>query len=324
MILPLLIVLLSSADADAPRLNNGKIQGVVVNGSRGDEPIGDVEVLLRGGFDGVLEPLARTRTDMYGKFVFDDVPLDPAMVYLPGADRDGVHYPGTRIRFDLADRLAHVTVVAFDAVESPSPLIVERHDIDLTLQPDVMEISETLLVTNNSRASYVGEQVGDRPPATFRLSVPANFDRVTFDSEFYGRRFRVVDRQPVTDIPWPPGGRELKFTYRIPIEASGGTFRRPLDAPSRRVTLRVRGRNQDEASCNLARANESHAEILFASAGGELAAGHIIELQIGTLPFPWMQYTRWGSLLALAVLTTATALVLRRRDGVSLSAARSE
>ena len=97
----------------------------------------------------------------------------------------------------------------------------------------------------------MGTPVGDQPPVTLRLSIPANFDRVTFDSEFYGRRFRIADHQLVTDIPWPPGERELSFTYRVPVESSSGLFRRRLDMASRKVTLRVRGKSSDQMSCNL-------------------------------------------------------------------------
>lgn len=321
MIAPLLIAISSLANADAQPAHIGKIQGVVVNGTRGNEPIADIEVLLRAGPDGALEPVVKTRTDMYGKFVFEDLPLDPAIVYLPGADRDGVHYPGERARIDFGSRFPHVRLVTFDAARAPSPLIVRRHDIALDVQQDVIEISETLVVTNPSRTTYVGEQLEDTPPVTLRLSVPPTFDRVTFGSEFYGRRFRIVDHQPVTDIPWPPGERELKFAYRIPIDATGGMFRRTLDTPCRNLTLRVRGPKTDEVLGNLERVDKGTNEIVFAAK--ELHAGHTIELQIGNLPFPWMQYTRWGSLLALAALTFATAIVLRRRDGACRSPERS-
>jgi hypothetical protein len=156
-----------------------------------------------------------------------------------------------------------------------------------------------------------------------RLSVPTNFDRITFGSEFYGRRFRIVDHQPVTDIPWPAGERELKFGYRIPISQTGGVFRRPLDMPCRNLTLRVRGKNADEISCNLDLAKQERNELVFASGDKALRAGHIIELRIGTLPFSWTEYTRWGSLIALAALSLATAVILRRRGDVSRSARRS-
>ena len=195
--------------------------------------------------------MAKTKTDLYGKFAFAHVPLEPTIVYLPGADRDGVHYPGQRVRLDPRNPIGHVTLVVFDAVKAPSPLLATRHDIDVHVEQHVMEITETLVVTNRSRATYVGQPVGDMPPVTLRLSIPENFDRVTFGSEFHGRRFLIVDHRVVTDIPWPPGDGELKFTYRVPLEGSAGLFRRPLDLPSSNVRIRVRAKDAQQVSCNL-------------------------------------------------------------------------
>jgi hypothetical protein len=81
--------------------------------------------------------------------------------------------------------------------------------------------------------------------------------------------------------------------------------------------LKMRGHDTDEVSCNLAQAKGDREAIVFASAGERLAAGDLIELQIGAPPFPWTQFGRWGSVIGLAGLALATAAVLRRRDGLS-------
>jgi hypothetical protein len=302
------------AGADVSPETTGTIQGVVVNGSHGNEPVVDADVVLRAGQDGLLEPVAETKTDKHGKFVFEELPFDPTVVFLPGADRDGVHYSGKRLQLDLARPNAQVTIRAFDAIKSPSPLQALRHDIEVTVEPRVMIISETMLVANRSGNTYVGEPLENEPPVTLRLSVPANFDRVTFGSEFYGRRFRIVDHQVVTDIPWPPGERELKFTYRIPLENSGGLFRRPLDLPCSKVSLRVRGEEAKKISCNLPSARPGGGETVFASVDEQLRAGYTLELQVGKLPIRWMLYARWSSLGALCVLAFGTIAIHRLRD----------
>jgi hypothetical protein len=234
MTLSLLAVLLASTGLDASPEQSGTIRGIVVNGSHDDEPIGKADVVLRAGRDGPLEPIAKTKTDLYGKFILDHVPLDPTVVYLPGADRDGVHYPGNRIRLSQSNPTTQVAIRAFDAAATPSPLHAQRHDIDVTFESQVLVIRETMQITNRSRKTYVGERVGNELPVTLKLSVPANFDRVTFGNEFYGRRFRIVDHQVVTDIPWPPGERELSFTFsltafrsRAVAECSGGRWTCP-------------------------------------------------------------------------------------------------
>jgi hypothetical protein len=293
----------------------GSIQGAVVNGTHGNQPLEDVEVVLRAGADGELVAVAETKTDRYGKFVFEQVPLDATLVYLPGANRDGVHYPGPRVRLDPSDRIAQVTIVVFDAVTTPCPLVAKRHDVDVTVDEQVLKITETLLISNPSRATYVGQSMGNGPPVTFWLSIPKNFDRVTFDKEFFGRRFFVVDHRPITEMPWLPGEQELKFTYRVPLVESAGQFRRTVDVPSSDVRVRVHGAAKRHVSCNLPRSDATDGPLVFAAAGEPLARDFAIELQIASLPFPWMQYARWGAVVALVVLAGATVAIphLRRR-----------
>ena len=293
----------------------GTIQGAVVNGTHGNQPLEDVDVVLRAGADGELVAVAETKTNRYGKFVFEQVPLEPTLVYLPGANRDGVHYPGQRVRLDPSNRVAQVSIVVFDAVTAPCPLVAKRHDIEVTVDEQVLKISESLLISNPSWATYVGQSMGNGPPVTFWLSIPKNFDRVTFDKEFFGRRFVVVDHRPVTEMPWLPGEQELRFTYRVPLVESAGQFRRTLDVLSSDVRVRVHGADQRPVLCNLPRTDATDSLFVYAAVGKQLARGFTIELQIASLPFPSLQYGRWGSVVALVVLVGATLAVphLRRR-----------
>ncbi len=314
MIKPLLILLLALGSTDDSPEATGTIKGVVHNGSRSDAPIADADVMLRAGQGGPLETVAVTKTDKIGKFAFKGIPLDPAIVLLPGADRDGIHYPARRIHLDRAHPDAEASIRVFDAVRSPSPLKALRHVIDVTVESQVMLIRERLVVTNESRHTFVGERVDKEPPVTLRLSVPPNFDHVTFGSEFYGRRFRIVEHQLVTEVPWTPGERELKFTYRIPLEGSGGLFRRPLDIPCDAVSVRVHGAVAKKVRCDLPVARQSGDDISFVSGAKQLPAGHVIELQVGTLPFPWAFYARWGAVATLVVLIIGTVTVNRFRS----------
>jgi hypothetical protein len=320
MVLILLSLTIGISAAVSPPEPAGAIQGAVVSGTHGQQPLAGVEVVLRAGADGELVAVAKTTTDRYGKFVFPQVPLDPSLVYQPGANRDGVHYPGQRVRLDANERVAQATIVVFDAISTPCPLVAKRHDIDVTVDGQVLTITESLLLHNPSRATYVGQSMGAAPPPTFWLSIPQNFDRVTFDKEFFGRRFFVVDHRPVTDMPWLPGERELRFTYRIPLVESAGQFRRTIDVPSSAVRVRVHGADQRRTSCNLPESSDApDGQLVFAPAGEQLARDFTIVLQIASLPFPWMQYARWGAIVVLAALAGATVAIPPLRQRLSHS-----
>ena len=313
MIALLLAMFMMIADLDHPKGPTGTIQGVVLNGTRDGEPIADAEVTLRAGPNGPLTPVETTTTDIYGKFRFRDLPLSPTVVYLPGADRDGVHYPGRRVQLDADNRIAHVRIIAFDAVAAPSPLAASRHEIDVEVKEHSLEIVETIVVSNPSQRTYVGEPRGNMPPITLRLSIPENFDRVTFNREFFGRRFHVMDHRVATDLPWPPGDAGIQFSYRLPIAESNGLFRRPLDLPSSNVRVRVRNADRQRVTCNLSPPALADEFTTFAPADTLLPAGYVIEVQIGGLPFEWARYLRWAAFVALCALLLGTLMVGRRQ-----------
>lgn len=312
--LSLMLGVATSEDfADPPVEPSGIIQGVVVDGTNDGKPLEGADVILRAGTDGEMVSVAETKTDRYGKFLIEHVPPDPAIVYMPGANRDGVHYPGRRVRLDANNQAAYVRIVAFAAVTSPNPLVAKRHDIDLGLDGQALTVTERLSLSNPTRTTYVGQSMGNGPPVTFWLSIPKSFDRVTFEREFFGRRFIVVDHRPVTDVPWLPGEHELRFTYHVPLAESGGRFVRPLDVPNSHVRVCVHDTSAGRVSCNLPRAEAADGEVIFASAGGPLPESFALELTIKAVPFPWMQYARWGALIALVALAAATALLHRLR-----------
>ena len=145
-----------------------------------------------------------------------------------------------------------------------------------------------------------------------RLAIPEDFDRTTFHKEFFGRRFVLVNDRLVTGVPWPPGRRELRFTYVIANDKRQRVWRRPLDLPCDEVHLTVQGVGADEVVCNLSPSGSTHqGAVSFASKGTVLPAGHEIRLELGHLPVPVMTYARWvalallSGLIAIAIATNA-------------------
>lgn len=314
-IMPLMILALSFTTADYRTPETGIIRGVVVNGSQGDKPLTNAKVILQAGANGMMEPVGETTSGSDGRFEFDNVPIDPALTLLAGAERDGIHYPGGRFQLNASRTNADVRIRAFDSVRIPSPLQASYHQIEVTVEDKVLVVKEALQIANRTTSTYIGDANGDVPPTTLRLSLPPNFDRVTFGSEFFGRRFQVTDHRPGTDIPWPPGERALTFMYRIPLEESGSLFQRTLDLPTENLTVHVLGAGGAKLRCNLATAKQANDEAIFAARNQHLTAGFTIELQIGEPPIPWAQYARWGAVGTLGLLVASTAGVsqLRKR-----------
>jgi hypothetical protein len=289
-----------------------QIEGVVVNGSQGQAPVAGAEVLLRGGEDGALVPLARTTADANGCFRFVDLPVEPGLVYRPGANRQGVHYPGPRLlaRVGAGDR---VTITVYDTVAAPSPLVADRHDLDIEVKPAVLTVTETLVVRNPTLTTYVGQPGAGPFTATLALSIPDGFERVTFADAFHGRQFHIVEKHVVTDIPWTPGSRELRFTYSLVRNEGRHTFVRLLDLPTAQVRVRVRGEEASRVVCDLPRVDSPRGDsVEFRSTPAGLEPGHRLTVESGAASTPWIVSARWIALLLFGALVLGTLIVLVR------------
>lgn len=291
--------------------DGGTISGVVRNGSEQGRPLAGAEVVLRAGRGGELQPIATATSDSAGKFAFTGLATDGQTIFLPGANHHGVHFPGSRVRLGRGQTAAEVQLVAYDSIESPSPLVARRHEFSIRVETGYLEVAESLLIENPSLRTYVGESPDDRPAVTLRLHLPEGFETVTFEKEFYGRSFMPHTGRLITDLPWPPGTRELKYAYRLPIEKRSGMFRRALDLPTDAAAIRVAGNDLGAVHCNLPASGES---LAFASETKTLPAGHEIELRMGDLPVRWEVSARWFAAIALGLLLLGTIAGRRWRQ----------
>jgi hypothetical protein len=303
---------------------NSIIQGVVVNGSKGAKPVAGAKVLLLAGKENQFQRVASTTTDQDGNFIFDHRHLTPSpdLVYLPGAHWDGVHYPGRRLQIDPRGLPSRVVLTVYDAVASPCPLVAEVHEIDIHINPGVLDVTEIVIVDNPSLTTYVGTPDPDAPmtaPTTLSLSIPEGVSHVTFNKEFDGQSFQLVDGCLVTNVPWPPSKRQLAFKYQLPVENNQLLFKRPLDLPCLHARVAVTGECSQELTCNLPKVTATNVvPIGFESAGETLPAGHTLQLQMLQLSVSWIVYARWAAIILLVGLLAATMMrsALRRRFDV--------
>ena len=308
--LALILGLTLSASADA---GPGAIRGVVVNATQSGTPCPQAEVVLRLQVDGQFVPVAETLTDAQGRFQFANLAVGERYLYLPGANRADVHYPGPRTRLSAVQPEATVRLEVCDTVTHPSPLVLKSQDILIEPQPGALRVTESLVIENPTSATYVGQaDNADAEPVTLQLAIPPEFERTTFHKEFFGRNFAIRGDKVVTGIPWTPGRRELTFTYTLRNEDRQRVWQRPLDLPCARLRVRVRHDQPDEVSCSLGHASaEATGEVLYESADRTLPAGHVVRVELGRLPRAWTSYGRWiaGAVL-LGLIGGVAAVVL--------------
>jgi hypothetical protein len=225
-----------------------------------------------------------------------------------------------------AQPIARTDLSVCDAVASPSPLVLKKMEVVIRPETGLLKVTESLLLENPSHTCYVGEAAhAEAGPVTLELAIPPDFERTTFAQEFFGRRFALVENKVVTNVPWPPGERELRYTYVLRNTEEISPWKRPLDLPCSNVTVRVEGKSPDEVRCPaLHRAAGDETSVVFESAGQELPAGLVLQVDLGRLPLPWMTYGKWTAVGVMLVLIVAAAWVhFRRRQSVATTSAKT-
>ena len=233
---------------------------------------------------------------------------------MPGANRGGVHYPGANVRLTSQRPRAEVKLAVYDAVTFPNPLVVRRHTITLEPRLGALQVTEAMLIDNPTAACYVGQPTGgNAAPVTLQLAIPGDFQQVTFANEFFGRRFSLAGGRLVTSVPWPPGQRELRFTYVSPDAQGHYVWQRSLDLPSAQVRVSIDADALPKATCNLNPAPPRNGrEIVFESGHRVLEAGYPLRVELGRLPISPMSYAPGGAIAALAGLILFTFLATAR------------
>lgn len=314
----LLACLAAAGQAEDPP---GVISGVVVNLGRERAPAAGVEVALRTVVDGDFLLVAETVADDRGRFRFEGLPVGDECVYVAGANHGEVHYPGPRLRLLERQPKANVEIGVYDAVSYPSPLVIRRHNIRLRSERAAIHVTEEILIENPTKVTFVGQPPPGGPePVTLELSIPSNFERTTFQTEFFGRRFALIGGKLVTGIPWTPGSRELKFQYILPNDEQVFRWRRGVDLPCDALEVCVENARAEEVVCNLAATrSQQPGEVRFAMRDQSLAPGDVVQVELGSQPVSRVASARWLALGGLVGLIGGVGLVIayRRRKAAA-------
>jgi hypothetical protein len=297
------------------------IQGTVANMSSGAPVPCQTEVVLQMQSNGQFVTFRDVTSDAEGRFKFENVPEGADYLYLVGATRHGIFYPGPRIHLVNPKPNAYAELSVCDAITKPNPLVLKKMDITIRPELGMLKVTERLLIDNPTHTCYVGEAATpDAAPITLALSIPQDFQRMTFDKEFFGRRFAVFENRVVTSIPWTPGERELRYTYVLRNTEQATTWLRPMDLPCSDVTVRIEGESPDEVRCGLlTRMPDDAKTIVYSTAGQRFPADRVLRVELGRMPLPWMTYGKWVAVVILLVVIAATSWLqfARRRAAVA-------
>ena len=216
------------------RPGDGVITGTVVFGADAVEQVDDAVVLLDAylGF----EPVARftTTLDVDNTFVFENLAVDPELVYLASVSSEGINYSSAMLSLTPERSATSATITIYGATDSPEDIRINRAHWIIDAQPGALVLAQIYLVGNQGNRTYVGRMVdGVDVPVTVGFDIPAEAQEITFQNGALGNRFRRVGNIIYDTMPVTPGDstQQIIVQYAIPLAGTSFDLRQELLYP---------------------------------------------------------------------------------------------
>ncbi len=209
----------------------GTITGSITNGSPDEDglPVGeDVVLYVVKDMAPVYTRTATVQDD--GTFTFDEVAIDPHLIYVAAVEYNGATY-GSDIGMFAADETAiDLPITVYESTQDPGVLSVDRLHVffDFT-HPDVLQVVELYVISNNSGKALVPAEQGE---GVTPFTVPEGASGLQFQDGVLGGRYLPTEDGFMDTVSVRPGQGEYQVLYAFTMPYDRKlTFRQtmPLD-----------------------------------------------------------------------------------------------
>ena len=211
------------------------ISGQVVNGSPDADSVVGLAVILHMQGETSYDNKV-TITDNDGRFTFDDILYDPALLYGVSVRYQDTVY-GAEV--SLADGTPPpLTIEIYDAVYEQDVIRVGSSSLlfaDADRMTQTVSALEIVKVINDSDFTFVPGSGG--PMSLLRFGLPPGAEALQVDTRLLGADVVQVDRGFAVIGSVPPGEHDIMFTYVFPYDGTETTFTKnfPFGADNLRV-----------------------------------------------------------------------------------------
>ncbi len=236
IVLALCCALTLPAAAQQERVHTLAVSGRVVNATPGASGgVDGIAVVFHMQSDAAYESVDAT-TDADGRFRFENIAYDPAVIYAVSVRYQGALY-GDEI--SLRDGSPPpLTIDVYDAVYTQNDLRVDSASLllaDADKVTQTVAAMEIIRIVNDSQHTFVPGNAG--PMSLLRFGLPPGSEGLQVDTRLLGADIVQVDRGFAVLGSVPPGSHDIMFSYNFPYEQGEATFTKsfPYGADSLRV-----------------------------------------------------------------------------------------
>jgi hypothetical protein len=266
-----------------PDAGLGQVTGVVINGSGGDLPDGlEVTLEVYQSFDVILTETVSANED--GSFRFEDVVLDPELIYITMVDLNGTFFPsafhmGSETLGDSID----LPITIYDMTSDLGGLTVSRlHVFFQFINEETIQVIHQVSISNFGNLMVAPEQENE-PILEFAL--PEGAANLIFQSGSLGNPYVKTTTGFSDPSPVLPGSNsyEVLFAYELPYLGKLDWVL-PVDLPTDVAVLFVQGEEvKVESEILLASGTEAlDQEIYQVFVANDLSNGQEMELNISS------------------------------------------
>ncbi len=215
----------------------GRIAGVVTNGTPGGDSVTGLTVALHPFRDGEALAVQETTVGADGTFAFSDLPTDEAFSYLLFTTYKGVRFNTQLINFADGRELP-ATLVVYESSSTPGDIRFELAQWFIDQQQGALLVGELYRVTHDSDHVYAGgEEVAPGKRAVLQFDLPAGYTNLAADGGAIGDRFIRTAQGVVDTQPLPPGQSQVLLRYFLPYAGTRAELSHAVRYPVGRFSV---------------------------------------------------------------------------------------
>ncbi len=232
-----LLALALVVPAHAAETGNGKIEGVAVNRTAGGTNVSNADVMLRSFQNTQLAGKKTVQTDSGGHFVFTDLPTRLNYSYQVTVTFQGVVYTSELLFFEEGKDTRLVQVPVYDATTDMAMIKVATAHTIIYIKRGTFTVKEYAAYVNSSDRTLVG--AADNGGETLRFTLPAGASDIAGTLGFTKSYVTGTVEGFSDSAPFPPGMKEMSYTYTLKPGVAEYNFVRTIDYPTDSYDLLV-------------------------------------------------------------------------------------
>lgn len=213
------------------RAGSGVVEGQVLQGTAGGGPTAGVPVRLRAFINFRDVATFNAETDEEGRFRFENLMTNAAVVYSVEADYEDVRYGSSFFEFAPASELETIDVTVYEAGANADAIITPRSNWVIDFEPGALVIGQVYNVGNASDRAFTGVNMeGVDAPVTYVMPLPEGAAGIQLPDGVIGEDYRA-DASAVYDTrAVPPGdvARQIFVSYGVEVDGDSIVIELPI------------------------------------------------------------------------------------------------